>query len=449
MTSPLDSFDDLHVSKTRSKAGTQELLPESQGLVVPVPEEGLDSYKNERLQKSLVYADAFLRQRKPSPRTQHFMTAFKDQINTAMTTNDGNEKYLATKHVKALESLIRYEIFLLPGASPETAQYEEKIVDLRLVEYSARYGDYLDLVPQQLRNIVKAKNYDNAVKPSTIVWWTDVAKVLLKEEEDKAKADRRGDYKFKTPTLSAVSNACRYLGLNDDVAVWSIKEYGKRNGLLHRDLKGMIEAGEYGKLARTLNADLRDIGPIFPPSEPEEGIEHLETVIKSEIKRWFFDSDKKPNLPGAWRASDELEEVFQQAQAKIAKGKEKQSSKEESPGAATPQKFLSEKGKSKKGQYMPESSSPSCSPNQMGMPSLLSVAQGEKRVASTEELWGSERGEGDIKKSQFEISIQRAHLEERLGKILENMDASDDEDSLNVEDSLSDEDSLNDEDDLL
>ncbi len=430
MTSPLDSFDDLHVSKTRSGAGTQELLPESQGLVVPVPEKGLDAYTNERLQKSLVYADGFLRQRKTSPRTQHFMAAFKDQIKTAMTTNDGNEKHLATKHVKALEILIENEIFLLPGAAPEAAQYEEKILDLRKIEYYARYGYYLGLVPQQLRNIAKAKKFDNSETLSTVVWWTDVAKVLLEEERDKAKADKSGDYKYETPTLTAVSDACRYLGLNKDVAVWSIKKYGKRNDLLHRSLKEMREAGEYDKLARTLNADLRNISSVFPPSEPEEEIEHLKSVIKSEIKRWFIDSDKKPDLPSAWRASDELEEVFQQAQAKTAKRKEKQSSKEELPEAANPQEIPPEKGKLKKGQHMPEPSSSSSPPELMGTPSSLSVAPGEKRVASTEEPWGSERGEGDIKKSRFEISIQRAQLGKKLEKVLEKMDALNGEDNL-------------------
>ena len=430
MTSPLDSFDDLHVSKTRSRASTQELLSGNQDLVVPVPEKGLDAYTNPRLQKSLVYADGFLRQRKPSPRTQHFMIAFKDQIKTAMTTNDGNEKHLAIKHVKALEILIRNEIFLLPGAAPEAAQYEQKILDLRKLEYYARYGDYLGLVPQQLRNIAKAKEFDSSVVLSTVVWWTDVAKVILEEEIDKAQADRRGDYGYETPTLTAVSNACRYLGLNKDMAVWSIKEYGKRNDLLHRSLKEMREAGEYDKLARTLNADLRDISSVFPPSEPEEGIEHLKNVIKSEIRRWFDDSDQKPDFPSAWRASDELEGVFQQAQAKTAKGKEKQSSKEDLPEAANPQEISPEKGKLKKGQYMPEPSSASSPPELMGTPSSLSVAQGKKRVASTEEPWGSERGEGDIKRRRFEISIQRAQLGKKLEKVLEKMDALNDEDNL-------------------
>ena len=118
MPSPTKSFAELVVIKTRTRGDTTSLLPSSYDPNAKdrpecsVPEVSPSLYTPERLQKSLVYAQRFLARRNISPRSELFMTLFKEEVKEALTTENAEERELNTTMIMAEERLIRTKRFL-------------------------------------------------------------------------------------------------------------------------------------------------------------------------------------------------------------------------------------------------------------------------------------------------------------------------------------------------
>lgn len=74
-------------------------------------------------------------------------------------------------------------------------------------------------------------------------------------------------------THTAVCNASRSLGISEDVALWSIIEYGLRNEKAHRDLEALRAKGDFHHLAHVLSADIEDIDLVFPDGYRQGALE--------------------------------------------------------------------------------------------------------------------------------------------------------------------------------
>ena len=85
--------------------------------------------------------------------------------------------------------------------------------------------------------------------------WTDIARRLALEQIE-----------FKTsvsPTLTAVASASREIGVDHDLAVWSILEYRERNTAVHRDIKVLAKAEEFVAVCEILHNDYLDVDCVF------------------------------------------------------------------------------------------------------------------------------------------------------------------------------------------
>ena len=146
-------------------------------------------------------------------------------------------------------------------------------------------------------------------------YWSRIAITIEAEEEARKKAVRVGAAfdKVKLPTTAAVYIACTDLGISEELALWSIQEYGTRNREVHRDLNDLKRAGEYPLLASVLCADRNDLSSTFSLIKSETDTNHLRVIIQSEIDTWFEDTSDNPNYPAAWVPSIALRQFHKDA----------------------------------------------------------------------------------------------------------------------------------------
>ncbi|MCJ1224440.1 hypothetical protein MMC12_001085 [Toensbergia leucococca] len=198
--------------------------------------------------------------------------------------------------------------------------------------------------------------------------------------------------------------------ISEELALWSIQEYGTRNREVHRDLNDLKRAGEFPLLASILCADRNDLSSTFSLIKSETDITHLRAIIQSEIDTWFEDTSDNPNHPAAWVPSIALHQFHKDAVQKA-----NQPSKDEIQQAniARSQRRSEEKVARQK-----EASA--------GTSSLA----GKKRIASTEEPRGSERERQESTRQQrFKVLSQNCKLEDDMKRINRELALLDENDS--------------------
>ncbi|MCJ1482874.1 hypothetical protein MMC06_003040 [Schaereria dolodes] len=407
MASPIKPFAELNVIKTRERSNTASLLPISfnpndDGIPeVPIPETKAKFYTKERLQKSLVYAEKFLKQQNISPRSELFINYYKQTIKDALTAETTAEREDHIIEVLVEEKIIQLEGFLKPLKTAEQAELEDHLLQLREMQYLTRYGDYLKVIPVRIRNHANTQQIPDWQLTSTNHQWTEIADAIIKEEERRKEADRLGS-KMKDeglPTTMTIVFACRDLGLSEGTVIWSIKDYATRNRQLHRSIDNMKEQGNFTQVAETLFADRNDLDSVFSFKSATD-IEHLRKIVQAEIDHCFVNAHKFPDAPGVWAASEALFKVYEDAQEK-AKKPTKDEVKKANIAASEEKSEEASKGSSS--------------------------SAGTKRVASTAEPRGSEREEGGTKRRQIEFLAQQTKLEGQLEYIKRELARMDEE----------------------
>ncbi len=407
MEPDIDSFAELKITKNRGRSDTKSLLPntfdpdDGKDPEVPMPEAAAKLYTKERLQKSLIYAEKFLKLRNISPRSELFMDFYKNSIKAALTAETPTEREERAIDVLIEEKLIQLARFLKPYKTAKQAELEDHLLELREMQYLARYGDYLKILPTKVRHYASINKIQDWELTSARLQWTDVADAIIAEEERRKEADRLGS-KMKDeglPTTTTIKITCRDLGLSPDTVIWSIKAYARRNRELHRSIDNMKEEGKFSELANTLYADKNDLDSVFSCKSATD-TEHLKEIIQDEIDL-YFDTNDFPDNPDVWSPSKVLSQVFRDAQAKAQKPTKdevrkanKEADKERSQAKAARQKEAS----------------------------LESATSGKnKRVASSEEPWGSERvqqGRKRREETEVELLARQTKLQGQLATIM-------------------------------
>lgn len=109
-----------------------------------------------------------------------------------------------------------------PLKSAKQAELEDHLLQLREMQYLARYGDYLKIILARIRNHASTQKIQGLELTSAHYQWTEIADAIVKEEERRKEADRLGS-KMKDeglPTSMTVKFACRDLGLSERTAIY-------------------------------------------------------------------------------------------------------------------------------------------------------------------------------------------------------------------------------------
>ena len=302
MSSPHSpSLSDLQISKVRQRSQTDALLPPSfsplsaEVLSAPQPEKNEKAYTEERLQQSLAYCKKFLSRRDISPRAETFMTIFKEEIKKAMTAEKESEKLAGAGSIRAFEMVIQRNAFLSAEVFKKAQEMHENLLGLRELQYHARYGDYVRIIPAKVRLHASENKTSNWEFLCSRFQWTEISTRLLRHRDTMETrrhietAQDVDDYN----TQAAVDNACSELGIDCNLAVWSIIEYGARNRTFHGDIDSLIAEGAWRQLALIYWIDLEDINCVFSEIRTETDKRALKTIIRSEINR-SFDTSEDP-----------------------------------------------------------------------------------------------------------------------------------------------------------
>ncbi len=272
----------------------------------PKVEQLTENYTDERLQQGLLFAETILARRDITPRSVHFMTAFKDEVIDALEALTDDERKYRVGGVRLLERVLEKHDFLHVEQPDEVKKLQADLLSLRKTQYYARYGEYLNEIPNQVRSYVTGSDIPNNSLLSSRQQWTEIAEEIAMENDEYNKLGPSNASKVKYDLHRVLKAACTSLGIDHRHAEWSIIEYGDRNKEVHRDMDALKAAGDYVRLAEMMHHDYKDVDFIFSDIDKDEvDKEHLRSVVLEQINRWFVVPEDISQVE-AWRVSKEL-----------------------------------------------------------------------------------------------------------------------------------------------
>jgi hypothetical protein len=312
-------FGKLVVRKTRDREESHKPLPTmiDSSSEPPKPEVDVDNYTDDRLKQGLKFADALLARRDTTPRTIHYVTRYKKSIQHALEAPGPRERDFLVGGVKNMEQVINDRKSIYLEVSDETKKLQAELLDLRTVEYYARYGDYLKRNPNKVRSHLTTTNHPESSQPSNRSSWTEIGAELASEKRNFLDKGDCNTSKLDTPLHCQLLDACRGLGLDFDRTRWSILEYGTRNERMHRDMDVFIAKQDYGQMATMLYHDYMDVDCIFSTiGKGEVDKQHLRSIIREHIDLYFHTEEDFDEYQ-MWLATDELVAATRKARDRL------------------------------------------------------------------------------------------------------------------------------------
>ncbi|KAL2048000.1 hypothetical protein ABVK25_011096 [Lepraria finkii] len=298
----------------RARADTSALLlPGGNGQEVeesPKPEDDLDKYDRERLQKGLRYINGAAK-RKITPRTQEFLKLHKDAYKAAL---DGGVPEKASRAVvQAMDQVYYSAAFFLKPRSVEEHEHLMCYVKLRRLELLANYGDYLGQELQEIRADLKAaadgvgsEARDAALQLGPLKTWLTIADELAGANMGKLRDN--------------VWIACGVLGIDPNHTLWLIKEWGERNRTLHNQIRQYISNCHWARLAEQVCRDLKELLNVAPDSDTTVNYERVILSIQNE----YFDNINRDD-PQHWFPNEKARKLTKEKLAREEKRAQKSS----------------------------------------------------------------------------------------------------------------------------
>ena len=240
----------------RARADTSALLPPGgDGQEVeepPKPEDDLDKYDHERLQKGLRYISGEAK-RKITPRTREFLKLHRDAYKAALDSKAPEKASRAV--VQALDQVYYSAAFYLKPRSSEEHEHLMHYIKLRRLELLANYGDYLGQGLGEIRA--------DLGPPKT---WLTIADELAGAKD--------------------VYVACGVLGIDPNHMVWLIKEWAERKRIFHNQIRQYISDCHWARLAEQVCRDLKELLNVAPDGDTAANYEKVLLGIQNE----YFDA---------------------------------------------------------------------------------------------------------------------------------------------------------------
>ena len=300
-------------------------------LKLPVPEASLEAYSNARLRESLNFATKVLDLRNISPRSDRFYSLFRDKITAVLDAETRYESLSRKVEVLTMEQILFKTYYLQPKHFGRASEVRAALLELREMQYLARYGDYVNIGVGRVRIHAGASKLSGWETISGKYRWSDISRRLKTEEEALQRScghPTDGPY----PTFLAISHACWSMGYDFDFVRWSIHHHAESNLTSPRGLEDLIVRGGPFLLSEALFHDLKDVWCVFSERRSQTHVEHLQAVIQNHIDLWF-NSSLGPKTPGLWTATGELYDAYQKARENNAYARVVEEEREEEKSA--------------------------------------------------------------------------------------------------------------------
>ena len=295
--------------RKRGRADTNALLPpEDDGQEIeepPKPEDDLDKYDRERLQKGLRYINGAAK-RKITPRTQEFLKLHKDAYKAAL---DGRTPEKASRAVvQAMDQVYYSAAFFFKPRSSEEHERLIYYLKLRRLELLANYGNYLGQELQEIRADLKAVTTGAGSKVREAALELGLLKTWLTIADELAGANM-GDLR------KHVYIACGVLGIDPNHMLWLIREWAERNRIFHNQIRQYISDCDCSYLAEQICRDLKELLNVAPDPDTAANYEKVLLSIQNE----YFDVISRDN-PKYWFPNDQARKMSEE---KIAREKKR------------------------------------------------------------------------------------------------------------------------------
>jgi len=296
----------------RARADTNALLPpggfEENVDEPPIPEDDLDMYDVERLQKGLSYINGAAK-RKITPRTQEFLKLHKDAYKAAL---DGGSPVIASRAVvQMMDRVYRSGAFFLKPRSSEEYEHLNYYVKLRRLELLANYGDYLGQELQEIRAALRkaATDADSELQDAAQGLGPPKTWLSIADELDGANMD---NLRRHAHVASGV------LGIDGNHMIWLIKEWAQRNRIFHNQIRQNISDCYWGRLASTICRDLKELLSVAPDADTAANYEKVLLSIRNE----YFDVLSRDD-PQYWIPNEKAKKLIEEKLAREKKRAQK------------------------------------------------------------------------------------------------------------------------------
>lgn len=285
----------------RARADTGALLPpggDGQEVEeVLKPEDDLDKYDCERLQKGLRYINGAVK-RKITPRTQEFLKLHKDAYKAAL--NGVTPEKASRAVVQAMDQVYYSAAFYLKPRSPEEHENLMLYVKLRRLELLANYGDYLGQELQEIRADLKAAAAGASSEVREAALELGPQKTWLTIADELAGANM-GDLR------KHVYIACGVLGIDPNHMLWLITEWAERNRIFHNQIRQYVSHCHWARLAEQVCRDLKELLNVAPDQDTVAKYENVLLSIQNEYFDVMSHDDPQHWFPNekAWKLTEE------------------------------------------------------------------------------------------------------------------------------------------------
>lgn len=270
----------------------------------PKMEPSIEAYTTEQLEQRLSFIETSLKRRDITPRSVIFMNTYKEQVIDAINASTSEDREAYVTGLQLLDHVLETECFLQqPSPGGDVTQLQQEILQLRELQYFARYGDYLQHIPNQVRKYVHDKNISGNHHLPFAEKWTNIADILLTTPVTSKEMQRKNQLR------GVIAAASMDLGLDPALVRFSIVEYGKRNEAVHHGLQQLKETGNYPGLAQALCEDWKDVDLILSEVRQDFDHEKLKRIIESEINRCFHTNDGGYANWWAWTSTEYLQSL--------------------------------------------------------------------------------------------------------------------------------------------
>ena len=296
----------------RARADTNDLLPPGgDGQEVeepPKPEDDLDKYDRERLQKGLRYVNEAAK-RKITPRTQEFLKLHKDAYKAAL---DGGAPEKASRAVvQAMDEVYYSAAFFLKRRSSKEHDHLMGYIKLRRLELLANYGDYLGQELQEIRADLKAAATGAGSEVREAAQELGPPKTWLNIADELAGANM-GDLRKNVFIASGV------LGIDPYHMIWLIKEWGERNRVFHNQIRQYISNCHWGRLAEQVCRDLKELLNVATDADTAANYEKVLLSIQNE----YFEATSHDD-PQHWLLNNKAKKLTEEKLAREEKRAQK------------------------------------------------------------------------------------------------------------------------------
>lgn len=277
---------------------------------LPQPIKTVQDMNHERCKAAISYADERLRSsRKVTPLTERALQLYKDTAKELLETKPDDEetRMALTANLRAFEAEFQVNAALKAVRADDLQTLQERLVAFKRLEFHARYGDYLAMFCDGLKQrsrVAETLNFEQFGGWNR--YWTDIQRDLTIEPWDTYVTESAATHDPSTvKTHLAVAHACQLIGLSFEDTLNVIALYADRNSLVHISIEARIRRGEFADLASSLSRDVKQLEAIMPPHLRH--LKHLyRTLIVTIIEENFEVLDMEQ--PQTWQAKAALRE---------------------------------------------------------------------------------------------------------------------------------------------